>query len=75
MKFTKTTLAASLVIAATLGSIGQATAGIYAEFGLAVDSLTITFNPTLPGVDPEIGLFEFSTSGSSTLSVTTSSTC
>ena len=61
MKFTKTTLAASLALAATLGSVGQATAGIYAESGLAVDSLIISFNPTTPGTNPVITSFDFAT--------------
>ena len=67
MKFTKTTLAASLAIAATLGSVGQATAGIYAESAVAVSNLTVDFNPTFPGVDPVIGQFDFSASGSATI--------
>ena len=67
MKFTKTTLAASLALAATLGSVGQATAGIYAESALAVSNLAIDFNPTIPGLDPVIGQFDFSASGSATI--------
>lgn len=67
MKFTKTTLAASLALAATLGSVGQATAGIYAESAVAVSNLTVDFTPDFPGVDPVIGQFDFSASGSATI--------
>jgi hypothetical protein len=61
MKFKKTAIAASLAIAATLGSVGQATAGIYAESAVLIDSLSISFSPEIIGVDPVISSFDFTT--------------
>lgn len=67
MKFTKTTLAAGIAIAAAMGISSQATAGIYAESALAVSNLTITYDPTVPGIEPTIGQFDFTAAGSSTI--------
>ena len=59
MKFNKTTLAAGLAIAATLGTVGQATAGIYAQSALAIKDFTVSFDPVDPGTDPVITGFSF----------------
>jgi len=67
MKFNKTTLAAALATATTLGAVGQATAGIYSESALLIDDLIIVFTPTIPGIDPVISSFDFTTNTTSGL--------
>ena len=67
MNVKRSTIATSVALAIGLGMASQATAGIYAGSRLLIADLSINFSPTIPGVDPVIGQFDFGTTSTAAL--------